>query len=368
VKKLSLIAVAGCVLAFALAACGGSSSSSTSSSSTGSSSESTSSSEPAASTSGSTGSTPLPGGTIGVVELTAESEIIADWGNTIETALKEVGWNTVIIDGKGDPAVIGQGMTSLVSQHVDGIITLIVDAPLIAPQLKAAKAAGIPVIASGTEAADPEHLFSATYAPSDKQFGVVMGEYLVEHFSSGTEYTQFSIPAALPARLFYEGLEPLLAKGGFKLAATKDIAPSDLVNATTKATADLAAGYPNASLLVSCCDFTPPIMIPTLAQEGASDVTVTGKEENLSTLALIREGAPVVAVAANADTGPLIAVGALLAHTASETPIPDKNDQSKYEFAVIDNENVPQGSEELYFEPSEQIAAFVKEWSGIYKW
>lgn len=61
----------------------------------------------------------------------------------------------------------------------------------------------------------------------------------------------------------------------------------------------------------------------------------------------------------------LTAVDQILAHAATGAEIDPDADQGLYEYVLIDESNVPaEGS--YYFDPAEQIDAFVKTWKSQY--
>jgi hypothetical protein len=95
-------------------------------------------------------------------------------------------------------------------------------------------------------------------------------------------------------------------------------------------------------------------------------VITAGRYDNLSSLKLIRDGAPVVVAAANADTGVLTAVDQIFAGTAKKGDLDPNADKGKYEFRFIDKSNVPAPGT-FAFDPAAQIATFVKQWKAEYE-
>lgn len=304
-------------------------------------------------------------GTVGIITANSQSEVLTHWATTAEKALGAVGWKGVIADGKGDPSVWSQAISNFTNQRVDGIITLAIDPAPVVPQLQAAKAAGIPVIASGISVAGKTDLFAARYAPEDQEFGRVLAAYLKKRMPQGAEYVALDMSAVSGAHALVTASTPLLNGDGFRLAGTHDMNPADLVNQAAKGTADLVQANPRAKFLLSCCDFTPPINVAALKQVGRTGVLTASRYDNLSTLKLIRDGAPVVVAAANADTGVLTAVDQIIAKKAKEAGIDPGADRGKYRFEVIDKDNLPAPGS-YRFDPAEQIAAFVRKWKAEY--
>lgn len=142
------------------------------------------------------GSTELPTGKVGVLSVLGSSEVVARLTDTAEEALGQVGWEAVVADGKGDPAVWNQALSSFVQQRVDGIIIIggIQTGPIAAPLLQA-KDAGIPVITAPISSPDPDGFFAAQYAVSGSKFGEVLADYLVQELSPESEWVAIEITA-----------------------------------------------------------------------------------------------------------------------------------------------------------------------------
>ncbi|UTI62343.1 substrate-binding domain-containing protein [Paraconexibacter antarcticus] len=358
--KKYMACIATVVAVGSVSACG-----SSNGSSTGSAPATAATTGSKAATGGFTGSTKLPSGKVGVLQVNAQSERIQIWGKTAKDALSKVGWKSEVIDGKGDPAAWAQAMTTFINEKVDGIVTLAIDPAAILPQLKAAKAAGIPVITAGITVAGPgKNLYAANYAPPDGRFGQVLADYLKTKFPAGTEYVDQDLTAVSGAHALITAGDPLMKAAGFKLVGTKDLNPADLVPQTSKAAVDLTAGHPKAKIMLTCCDFAPPIVVPALKQAGRTGVTIAARYDNPSSLALIRQGAPVVIAAADSDQSVLLAIGQLLAKKASGTAIDPKADAGKYTFKMVDKATVPASG--FVFDPATQIAAAVKQWQTEY--
>jgi ABC-type sugar transport system substrate-binding protein len=307
----------------------------------------------------------LPSGTIGVLQIQGAAEAVARISSDIETANSAMGWETIVTDGKGNPAVMGQAMTDFIARGVDAIITIAVDSPIIAPQIEQAAEAGIPVLSAPFTVTDPNGLYNVNMGPSTDGYVASMAEYLVAKYPSGTKFVAVDVPAVGSAHEFTVGIQAALSEAGFVDEGSADADPADIVNSFTTATQNVLQAHPEAQILVSCCDFSPPIQLPIVKATGRDDVLVTGRFDNLSSLALFADNGNLAVGAANMTTGVLRALDAIYAFTASGTPIPTSDDQSQYEFAVVDASNVP-ASGAFYFDPSGQIDTFVAKWQSEY--
>jgi ribose transport system substrate-binding protein len=349
-KSLALILVPFVVT---LTACGSSSSS-----------DSSSTSSQSAPASASTGSAGLPAGTIGVLQIQGAAEAVARVSADIKKANSAVGWKTLITDGKGNPAAMGQAMTDFIARKVDAIITVAVDSPAIAPQIEQAKAAGIPVLSAPFTVTDPNHLYTANLGPSTAGYVDSMASYLKSKFPSGAKFVSVDVPAVGSAHEFTVGVTKELRAAGFDDQGVADADPADIVNSFTAATSNILQAHPDTQVLVSCCDFSPPIQLPILKSMGRTKVLLTGRFDNLSSLALFAQNDNLVLGAANMDTGVLLALDAIYAFKANHTAIPS-DDQAQYDFSIVDKSNVPT-SGKFFFTPDEQINKFVSKWKAEY--
>jgi ABC-type sugar transport system substrate-binding protein len=297
-------------------------------------------------------------GTIAILETTAQSETIARWAKTAQQAITAAGWKAVVADGKGDPSVWSASLTNFINQKVDGIITMGVDGAPVASQLKAAKDAGIPVIAAGVSVSGKE-LFAAKYAPEDSEFGRVLADYLKATLPAGADYVSLDISAIYAAHALVTSAKPLLESAGFKHVGGYDINVSDLVNDTGKGTANLVQGHPDAKFILSCCD-APAINVAALQQARRPNVLTAARNDNPSTLKLIRAGAPLVVAVSNSDIGVLTAIDQIVAAKAGR-PIDPAADRGKYEYTAVDKSDVPADGEFVY-DTKPIIEQYVKKW------
>lgn len=345
-----------------IAACGSSGGGSSSGSS--SAPAPTTSSAPAP-TSSSGGAVPLPKGTIGVLQIQGAAEAVTRISNDIKTGAEAMGWEAIITDGKGTPATMAQGITDFIARGVNGIITIAVDAPMIAPQLEQAKAAGIPVIAAPFPSSDPNKLFAGQVGPTNEGYAKSMVDYLVDAFPAGTEYVTTDVTAVSSAHDYVVAVTEGLDKAGFVNKGVGDGNPADIVNSMSAALTTVLAGAPNAKFVLSCCDFTPGFQWPILVKEGRTDMLLTARFDEMSSLTLLNEGANLALGAANYTTAAMVALNDIFAFTAKGTAIPSGNDQSLYEFAVVDKANVPaKGS--YFFDDQTQINEWVAKWKAEY--
>lgn len=315
------------------------------------------------------GSTKIVTGTIGVINAIGASENQSHWESAARQGLEAVGWDATVIDGKGDAAVQGQAISSLVQQKVDAIIYIgAIAADTNASQLQQAKDAGIPVLLTGVKSPDPEGMIAGQFAPDDADFGPVMADYLAEKLPDGATFGSILLTAFAGGNAPNVSALPILETAGHKRAATVDLdLAGDLATQVSKGVVDMAASNPDLKAITSCCDFTAAMSAPALQQAGHDDIIQAVRYDNLSTLQLIRDGYPVAVVAVNEVYGVLSAVSAVVALKSSETPIKDSAAAlaSKFEFEMVDADNLPEEGK-YYFDDQELFKRWISELQQTY--
>jgi len=154
-KSRSLVAVlAALAIALLLAACGGNGSAGGTGDSGGGSEETHEATATAQTT-----AAPLPKTgkkTIGVISLAPNNGGSGRMIKAMESFAGTLGWSVRVINAEGDPQKVSSGVQSLISAKVDGIVVDILDPSAIAPDIAAAKKAGIPFISVNSNDLNPD--------------------------------------------------------------------------------------------------------------------------------------------------------------------------------------------------------------------
>ena len=96
-----------------------------------------------------------------------------------DTATKEYGVETIVLDAQWDPAKQASQMEDLIASNVDVIVVVATDTQAIIPSLEKAFNAGIPIVASNAAPDESAYKFLACYAgPDDYQEGVIAAEMM----------------------------------------------------------------------------------------------------------------------------------------------------------------------------------------------
>ena len=302
--------------------------------------------------------------TIGVLGASQQSESIARFAQVTSDAAAQLGWDVLVVDGENNPQVWADRSLELVTQQVDAILTIAIDAPAITPALEAAAEAGIPVIAVDVSVAPVgRELFDAVYSDDDARLGAELAQYAMDQ-TPGAVVVGQTASVVYAADLLVQSAAETLEAGDGTMAEIQDIDVTDLFGSFAATAVSLVQGNPDAQYLVSCCDFSPLVDLPAFDQAGVADVTLLTRYENDSSMAFIRDGAPLVVVAANTERTNLQALDVLADYFANGTPIPETYPGDNFETSIVDASNAP--ADGRVFPIEDIVAPFVEKWSALY--
>jgi ABC-type sugar transport system substrate-binding protein len=303
---------------------------------------------------------------IGIFVITLQSESLTRWSGQIKAAAAKLNWEVVIKDGQNNPNVVATALPELLNQGVDAVITMALDAPLMVEGLKEAKARNIPVIATSVDVNPAgRELFTAVYAPDAYPMGVAVVDYLLAK-KPGVHAVAQTLSLVYTADRLIVGAKDELAKKGGTMEAVADIDLTNLVNSFTQTATDLALAHPKATALITCCDFSPLIDLPAIKAANRTDLLLTARYDNDSSLQAIRSGAPLVVVTDHTSLANLKAVDALAAYFAKKEPIPASLKDPTGEFKVIDKDNAPATGSVWSFDAD--LFEYATRWSQAYQY
>jgi ABC-type sugar transport system substrate-binding protein len=293
-----------------------------------------------------------------------QSEALTRWSSQIQAAAEKLHWQVIVKDGQNNPAVVATALPELVNEGVDAVITMALDAPLITDGLKLAKSKNIPVIATAVDVNPAgKELFTANYAPDSYDFGVAIADYFLKKTPHIKAVGQ-NVSIVYAADRMMTGVKDEMTKGGGTMLAIADVDVTNLVNSFTQTATDLALGHPDAAALITSADFSPLIDLPALKAANRSELVMSARYDNETSLQAIRAGAPLVIAVNHAALTNLEALDALATHFASGGPI-SPTMKNIGEIKVIDKDNVPKEGAVWSFETD--LAAYADRWSKAYK-
>jgi ribose transport system substrate-binding protein len=360
-KRWVVLALAALVASLALAACGGSSSSSSSESEAGGESTAAAGEESEGSGSGS-----VEPKTIGILDVLEASESAYRAQAATEEAVEHVGWKDVVIDAQGDPAKSAAGMTSLVNQKVDAIVSIANQPETIQDGLRQAHEDDIPVLAIGGEVA-PSELIAAEYAPNEKE----MTEALNKFFFEQLEGTNGQI-GVITAPIFYalkirdEQLEAdLKSQPNVSVVAEHQTVVTNAIQDTINTTETFLSAHPQMAGLWTDLDTDIPPAAQVLKAKGlCGKVVLVGYYGDKPNLKAINEGCATGVVDTAIEASGYMAIDALLGDFVDGTEIPPKPEYSKNFFApeIITKENAPKNPEEGVKPAVDYVSYFNQKW------
>lgn len=118
---------------------------------------------------------------------------------SVEAAAKELGWETMLIDGRGNPQGYVDALEQAVSAGVDGIVLVAMPVPLLAEQIAKAEKQGIPVTAIlpalPEQDSKPAEFSLHDYASTNhNEEGYLMGEWVIQDAPEGAKAIALESP------------------------------------------------------------------------------------------------------------------------------------------------------------------------------
>jgi ribose transport system substrate-binding protein len=120
--------------------------------------------------------------TIALVQINQQALFFTQMNEGAQKAAAAAGVKLVIFNANNDPAAQNNAIENYIQQKVDGIVAVAIDTNGIMPAVKAADAAGIPVVA--VDAILPPGPQKAQIGVDNEGAGKAIGEFFVKHMGS----------------------------------------------------------------------------------------------------------------------------------------------------------------------------------------
>jgi ribose transport system substrate-binding protein len=120
--------------------------------------------------------------TIALVQINQQALFFTQMNEGAQKAASSAGANLVIFNANNDPAAQNNAIENYIQQKVDGIIAVAIDTNGIMPAVRAADAAGIPVVA--VDAILPAGPQKAQIGVDNEGAGKAIGEYFLKYMAS----------------------------------------------------------------------------------------------------------------------------------------------------------------------------------------
>ncbi|HET9103955.1 MAG TPA: substrate-binding domain-containing protein [Solirubrobacteraceae bacterium] len=413
-RRIMLILV-GAIAVLALAACGSSSSSSSSASSSagGGGSSSSSASSSASSSSGGGGQSylspgptgggirpgtgsyaakavaagqvaakdagkpkkPLPTITVGVINFLNGIESSDRLADTATYAASQLGWKTIVCDGKGTPTQFVACGDSLLNQGVKAIIAVAVEPGQMQEVISKAKSMNVPVIQTGGGAVPPG--FSGNYGPNEQEAGKLLSDAVIKKLDAlpgNPSVVIHNFPSAWAAQRTLQFTNALKGQSKIKVAANVTTDAANLVPFTRNAVSTEITQDPNAKAYWFTFDTTGQVGGGVLAAKYAGKSfpdrpLVVTFHADLGTLQLMRQGKIDMTSEANYDAATWEAMNAIAELLTNGTTIPQANQPTfpvigdPFTYQIVDKSNLPPAGQ--YVQPKWDVPSyFIAKWKA----
>ena len=311
------------------------------------------------------------GKTVGFLQILGGIESADRTANAAKTALAEVGYKMVLCDGAGDPTKWATCADSLLGRGVDAIITTGIEPSAVAPQLKKAKAQGVPFIQTGGLVSPG---YDGSYYPDEPEAGKILADYTLKEMDTVTEKPAQIIVHDYPAPWATSRTDELekLVKASpddYEITATTQTDPANLVNGTRKSVTDQITANPDTNMFWFSFDSAgqvggQAVQAKYAGKQFPDKPLVATFHGDLGTLELMKAGAVDVALDVPYDAAPWIGVDQLLQFWGLDTPFSKEAQPTYpgigtvYDYEVITKDNLPPEGE--YRAPANDFVTFFK--------
>ena len=283
--------------------------------------------------------------TIGILNVLEASESAYRAQVATEAAVKHVGWSDVVIDAEGDPTKSAQGMTSLVNQKVDAIVSIANQPETIQDGLRQAQEANIPVIAIAGEIAHSD-LITAEYAPKETELTIALNKFFFEQLEgTNGQIGVITAPIFYALKLRDEQLESELEEHpDVKVVAKHETVVTNAIQDTINTTETFLSAHPEMAGIWADLDTDIPPIAQVLKAKGlCGKVVLVGFYGDKPNLKAINEGCATGVVETALEASGYMAIDALLGKFVNGTEIPPKPeyDTNFFKPVIITKKNSP---------------------------
>ncbi len=235
--------------------------------------------------------------TIGFSQVTQASPFYVDLGQGAQDAAEELGHDMIFLDADGDETTQNNDVADLITQGVDALIINPVDPEAVAPALRDAEAAGIPVI-TVDRPVEGEGVV-AHVGRDNVEMGRVVGEALAERLDDGAKVIEIQGDAGgIVMRDRRDGFNEALETAGDFEMVEGPYAEYIRAEAVT-AMQDLLEAHPDVDAVYAHNDDMAMGALQVLQDAGNDEALVAGVDGLMEALEAMDEGDQYVATALN---------------------------------------------------------------------
>lgn len=236
--------------------------------------------------------------TIGFVEITEAAPVVLEVQKELKRGAALLGWDVKTVNANGDPAQMASGVSAMVNQNVDALITLAIQPAAAAQGLAAAKAKGIPTMILGAPAIDPEKLYDVSYSPDDTKLATMAAEQMVKDLGGKGSILQFDASGQPAIEMRSNALAKVLTGSGVTVAAKHETDLANGVQDTQSTISTTLRAKPEINAVWASQDFAyPPAVKTILAQKLGTNTGVYSVYLSPEAFPILREGKLPTAIA-----------------------------------------------------------------------
>jgi ribose transport system substrate-binding protein len=286
-------------------------------------------------------------------------------------AVKELGWTTQMLDGKGDPKAQNEAFLSAVSGGADAIIYTSIDPNLIQQGLTAAKNARIPVLSTSAGWSDPNPTvkYPGKVAPdfdvshNVPEQGKAVADWVINDSDAKAKVLLVVDPAfGLPSVYIHAAKSELAAACPDCEVHQMNVAGTQLATSGPGQVVGFLRSNPDFTYVLAPYDPAASAFVPAISQAGLTDVkmcSILGLQENVQ---FIRDGNVQACDGAwdNRYMG-YATVDQLLRKLAGQKPAKPLGENTPY--VLLDSDNLPPEGED-WTAPYEYRQQFLDLWGA----
>jgi ABC-type sugar transport system substrate-binding protein len=189
------------------------------------------------------------------------------------------------------------GVSAMVNQGVDAIVTMAIPPAAAAQGLKAAQEKGIPTIEVGAPVTDPDGLYDAVFAPDDVKMATMVAEQMVKDYAGKGEIFEFKASGQEAIALRDQALRTVIEGTEMTIAAEHETDLTNPIQDTTKAVSDGLRANPEIDVVWAPQDFQFAPVVKTVTGQDLGGQGVYSVYFNPEGFDLMREAAVPMAIA-----------------------------------------------------------------------
>ena len=252
----------------------------------------------------------LEGRTVALIAIDLRVPALTEVTDSAQAVAEQIGLETTVFDGQGNPTLVNQGMTQAINSGVDAIISVGLPVQIIADQIAAAAEAGIPVVdvintppEAGVPGQGSDPNVFGNVAPDSNLVGRLLGATAVVETDGAANVAIMNTSELTVAPVLVGGMTEILDECEQCEYTETDTALVDWSTELPGQAASVVRGDPNINFMLPIYDAMTLFASTGVRQAGAVEqVDMASFNGTAAALDLVAEGDIAVAnVAQNND-------------------------------------------------------------------